>query len=141
MLELFGDQETIVTTLNNKDLTEAKERPAGMMPGDDALLEVYRKLRPGEQPSLEAAVKHLVPLLFDDHRYDLSRVGRYKYNKKLALAPRVMGHTLAQPVIDTATGEILADEGEKLTRARAIELEKKGSTPSISAWMTTRSSR
>ncbi len=126
VLELFGDQETIVTTLNNKDLTEAKERPAGMMPGDDALLEVYRKLRPGEQPSLEAAVKHLVPLLFDDHRYDLSRVGRYKYNKKLALAPRVMGHTLAQPVIDIATGEILADEGEKLTRARAIELEKKG---------------
>ena len=126
VLDLFGDQETIVTTLNTKDLTEAKERPAGMCPGDDALLEVYRKLRPGEQPSLEAAVKHMVPLLFDDHRYDLSKVGRYKYNKKLALAPRIMGHVLAQPVIDTATGEILAEEGEKLTRARAIELERKG---------------
>ena len=126
VLDLFGDQETIVTTLNTKDLTEAKERPAGMCPGDDALLEVYRKLRPGEQPSLEAAVKHMVPLLFDDHRYDLSKVGRYTYNKKLALAPRIMGHVLAQPVIDTATGEILAEEGEKLTRARAIELERKG---------------
>ena len=126
VLELFGDQETIVTTLNTKDLTESREHPGDLCPGDEALLEVYRKLRPGEQPSLEAAVKHLVPLLFDDHRYDLSKVGRYKYNKKLALTPRIMGRVLAQPVIDLSTGEILADEGEKLTRARAMELERKG---------------
>ena len=117
VLEIFGDHDTIVTTLQGKDTTKS---------GDEALLEVYRKLRPGEPPTQESAVKHLVPLLFDEHRYDLSRVGRYKYNKKLGLAVRIMGHTLAQPVINELTGEIIAEENELLTRDKAWEIEKAG---------------
>lgn len=117
VLEIFGDHDTIVTTLQGKDTTKS---------GDEALLEVYRKLRPGEPPTQESAIKHLVPLLFDEHRYDLSRVGRYKYNKKLGLAVRIMGHTLAQPVINELTGEIIAEENELLTRDKAWEIEKAG---------------
>ncbi len=117
VLEIFGDHDTIVTTLQGKDTTKN---------GDEALLEVYRKLRPGEPPTQESAVKHLVPLLFDEHRYDLSRVGRYKYNKKLGLATRIMGHTLAQPVVNELTGEIIAEENELLTRDKAWEIEKAG---------------
>ena len=78
------------------------------MQGDEALMEVYRKLRPGEPPTIESAVKHLSQLLFDPRRYDLSRVGRYKYNKKLSLVPRITGKTLSRPVADPRTGEILA---------------------------------
>ena len=132
LLELFGDQESIVTTLNSKDpienraVKEGEARETGLRPGDEALLEVYRKLRPGELPSLESAVKHLVPLLFDEHRYDLSRVGRYKYNKKLGLAVRIMGHTLSRPAVDELTGEIIADAGELLTREKAWQIEKAG---------------
>ncbi|PWL45894.1 MAG: DNA-directed RNA polymerase subunit beta, partial [Clostridiales bacterium] len=117
VLEIFGDHDTIVTTLQGKDTTKS---------GDEALLEVYRKLRPGEPPTQESAIKHLVPLLFDEHRYDLSRVGRYKYNKKLGLAVRIMGHTLAQPVVNELTGEIIAEENELLTRDKAWEIERAG---------------
>ena len=117
VLELFGDQDTIVTTLNGKDTTKN---------GDDALLEVYRKLRPGEPPTQESAVKHLVPLLFDERRYDLSKVGRYKYNKKLGLAVRIAGHTLAAPVVNELTGEVIAEADELLTREKAREIEQAG---------------
>ncbi|MCI8601211.1 MAG: DNA-directed RNA polymerase subunit beta [Oscillospiraceae bacterium] len=131
VLDLFGDQETILTTLNGKDSVEnraaqGEPRESGLCPGDEALLEVYRKLRPGELPSLESAVKHLVPLLFDEHRYDLSRVGRYKYNKKLGLAVRIMGHTLSRPAVSDLTGEVIADAGELLSREKAWQLEKAG---------------
>ena len=117
VLDIFGDQDTIVTTLQSKDTTKN---------GDEALLEVYRKLRPGEPPTQESAVKHLVPLLFDERRYDLSRVGRYKYNKKLAMAVRIAGHTLAQPVVNELTGEIIAEENEVLTREKARMIEQAG---------------
>ena len=117
VLELFGDQDTIVTTLNGKDTTKN---------GDEALLEVYRKLRPGEPPTQESAVKHLVPLLFDERRYDLSKVGRYKYNKKLGLAVRIAGHTLAAPVVNELTGEVIAEADELLTREKAREIEQAG---------------
>ncbi|MBQ4051412.1 MAG: DNA-directed RNA polymerase subunit beta, partial [Oscillospiraceae bacterium] len=132
VLDLFGDQESIVTTMNSKDPIENRApregevRETGLCPGDEALLEVYRKLRPGELPSLESAVKHLVPLLFDEHRYDLSRVGRYKYNKKLGLAVRIMGHVLSRPAVSELTGEIIADAGERLSREKAWEIEKAG---------------
>ena len=128
VLELFGDQESIITTLNSgKDTTEKlSEDQHDLCPGDAALLEVYKKLRPGELPSLESAVKHLVPLLFDEHRYDLSRVGRYKYNKKLGIAVRIMGRTLSRPAVSELTGEIIADAGETLTREKAWQIEKAG---------------
>ncbi len=117
ILEIFGDSATVVTTLQGKDTTKN---------GDEALLEIYRKLRPGEPPTPESAIKHLVPLLFDEHRYDLSRVGRYKYNKKLGIALRLTGQTLAQPVVNELTGEIIAEENEVVTREKALEIEKAG---------------
>ena len=117
VLEIFGDCDTIVTTLQGKDTTKN---------GDEALLEVYRKLRPGEPPTQESAIKHLVPLLFDERRYDLSKVGRYKYNKKLAMGVRIAGHTLAQPVVNELTGEIIAEENEVLTREKAKMIERAG---------------
>ena len=115
--EIFGEDERLATTILNKD---------GTKNGEEALLEVYRKLRPGEPPTIESAVKHLAPLLFDEHRYDLSKVGRYKYNKKLAIGNRIAGHTLAANVVNELTGEVIATEGEKLTRERAYEIEKAG---------------
>ncbi len=101
--------------------------------GEEALLEVYRKLRPGEPPTIESAVKHLVPLLFDERRYDLSRVGRYKYNKKLAIGNRLVGQILAEPVVNELTGEVIAAAGQKLNRETAMEIEKAGVS---SAWIT-----
>ena len=115
--EIFGEDERLATTILNKD---------GTKNGEEALLEVYRKLRPGEPPTIESAVKHLAPLLFDEHRYDLSKVGRYKYNKKLAIGSRIAGHTLAANVVNELTGEVIATEGEKLTRERAYEIENAG---------------
>ena len=115
--EIFGDDVRIVETIGNKDSTKN---------GDEALLEVYRKLRPGEPPTIESAVKHIVPLLFDEHRYDLSRVGRYKYNKKLQISARLAGHTLAQPVADPATGELLAEAGVKVSKELAQEIQEAG---------------
>ncbi len=115
--DLFGRNVYLVKTIENKD---------NEMLGDEALLEVYRKLRPGEPPTLESAVKHLAQLLFDPRRYDLSRVGRYKYNKKLSIVHRVTGKTLARPAADPRTGEVLAEAGERLTREKARLLEAKG---------------
>lgn len=115
--EIFGEDERISTTILNKD---------GTKNGEEALLEVYRKLRPGEPPTIESAVKHLVPLLFDEHRYDLSKVGRYKYNKKLAIGNRIANQTLAQNVVNELTGEIIATEGQKLTRDQAMDIENAG---------------
>ena len=115
--EIFGEDRQLAATIFNKDVTKH---------GDEALLEVYKKLRPGEPPTIESAVKHLVPLLFDERRYELSKVGRYKYNKKLALSPRLAGLVVAENVIDPLTGELLAEAGEKISRERAQEIEKKG---------------
>ena len=115
--ELFGRNVYLVKTIESKDSD---------MQGDEALLEVYRKLRPGEPPTIESAVKHLSQLLFDPRRYDLSRVGRYKYNKKLSLVPRITGKTLSRPVADPRTGEILAEAGTLLSRDAAKMLEARG---------------
>ncbi len=115
--EIFGEDERIVQTITNKDNTKN---------GEEALLEVYRKLRPGEPPTVESAVTHLRNLFFDDRRYDLSRVGRYKYNQKLAISGRLTGQVLARPVINEMTGELLADAGELITHAKAEEIERAG---------------
>ena len=116
ILGLFGNDPTLRATIE-KDTSKSVE---------DGLLEVYRKLRPGEPPTVESAQTHLDNLFFDPRRYDMSRVGRYKYNKKLAIGLRLAGQTLAQPVIDPMTGEILAEAGEVLTREKAAQIERAG---------------
>ncbi|MBP1736685.1 MAG: DNA-directed polymerase subunit beta [Oscillospiraceae bacterium] len=116
ILELFGEDTRILATLE-KDTCKTYE---------EALLEIYRKLRPGEPPTVDSAENLLNSLFFDPRRYDLSAVGRYKFNKKLTLWNRISGHTLALPVADPTTGEIIAEAGEVLTRERAQELDHRG---------------
>ena len=115
--EVFGEDTRIVETITNKDSTKN---------GEEALLEVYRKLRPGEPPTVESAVTHLKNLFFDDRRYDLSKVGRYKYNKKLGIALRLCGQTLSQPIVNELTGEVMAEAGQVVKRDLAWEIEKAG---------------
>ena len=105
ILERFGDDRRIVATLE-KDTCKTYE---------EAMLEIYRKLRPGEPPTLDSAETLLQNLFFDPHRYDLSTVGRYKFNKKLTFWTRAKGQKLAMPVADPATGEILFEDGHVLT--------------------------
>ncbi len=116
LLDFFGDDERIHATIE-KDITKNTE---------EALLEVYRKLRPGEPLTVENSQQHLESLFFDPRRYDLSRVGRYKYNKKLGIANRLAGCRLSRPVADPLTGEILNEAGDLINRARALELEDAG---------------
>ncbi len=116
ILELFGEDPRIVATLE-KDACKTYE---------EALLEIYRKLRPGEPPTVDSAESLLNALFFDPRRYDLATVGRYKFNKKLAIWSRLAGQKLAMPVSDPTTGEIIAEPGEVLTRERAHELDAKG---------------
>ena len=115
IIDYFGEDERLVATIE-KDTTKNQE---------EALLEVYKRLRPGEPPTLETAQAHLDGLFFDPHRYDLSRVGRYKYNKKLGMADRLNGQILAEPVI-SPQGEFLADAGEKIDKIKAMEIEDAG---------------
>ncbi len=113
----YGKDERIEQTILQKDQTANRE---------EALLEVYKKLRPGEPPTVESAENHLNNLFFDAKRYDLSRFGRYKYNKKLGIASRLAGHRLSQPVIDPLTGEILAEAGELVDFDQATKIEAAG---------------
>ena len=114
--EFFGYDPRIEATLE-KDETQNTE---------EALMEVFKKLRPGEPATLETAQTHLDNLFFDPYRYDISRVGRYKYNKKLSLFDRIVGATLSQPVIAPLTGELLAEEGEVVSKEKATEIEQAG---------------
>ncbi len=114
--EFFGYDERIEATLE-KDTTVNTEQ---------ALIEVYKKLRPGEPPALETAQAHLNGLFFDAHRYDLSRVGRYKYNKKLAISQRIAGHTVKETVVSKLTGEIMAVEGDVISEELAYRIEQEG---------------
>ena len=116
ILELFGEDPRIVATLE-KDTCKTYE---------DAMLEIYRKLRPGEPPTVDSAESLLNALFFDPRRYDLSAVGRYKFNKKLAISGRLAGFRLAEDVVDPVTGEVLAEAGKVLTREEAKALESKG---------------
>ena len=118
ILEFFGYDERIKATLE-KDTTINTEQ---------ALIEVYKRLRPGEPPTLETAQAHLDGLFFDPRRYDLSRVGRYKYNKKLGISSRLEGFKVTQPVISELTGEILADAGDMITPELAYRIEQEGVT-------------
>ena len=117
ILDYFGEDERIVATLE-KDQAIKNEK--------DGLLEVYRKLRPGEPPTEDSARTLVNNLFFDARRYDISRVGRYKFNKKLAIAARITGRTLSQAVADPMTGEILAEQNQIVTRELAKLLESRG---------------
>ncbi len=114
--EFFGDDDRIEASLT-KDVTQSEE---------EGLLETYRKLRPGEPPTVESAQSHLNSLFFDDRRYDLSRFGRYKINKKLAIAGRLKGFAPMRDVIDPLTGELLAAKGEVIRFETAQAIEKAG---------------
>ena len=114
--EYFGESERLLATIE-KDVTKNSE---------EALLEVYKKLRPGEPFTVDGATTHINNLFFDPQRYDLSRVGRFKYNKKLSIVERVLGRTLTRPVADPLTGELLAEAGVTVSRALADEFDKKG---------------
>ncbi len=116
ILNLFGEDDRIKATIE-KDVTKNTE---------EALLEVYRKLRPGEPPTVESAQTHIDGLFFDARRYDLSKVGRYKYNKKLSIVQRITGRTALKPVVNPLTGEILVEEGEVITREKAYEMDVAG---------------
>ncbi len=114
--EVFGEDDRILATLE-KDPSKT---------ADEALIEIYKKLRPGEPPSVENARSLIDGLFFDVRRYDISAVGRYKYNKKLSIARRLRGRKLLEAVADPMTGEILAEEGEILTREKANEIARRG---------------
>ena len=116
ILEHFGDDERIVVTLE-KDTCKTYE---------EALLEIYRKLRPGEPPTVDSAQTLIQNLFFDPRRYDLSTVGRYKFNKKLTFWARAKGQMLQEPVADPATGELLFEEGHVLTAADCAEMDAIG---------------
>ena len=116
IVEYFGEDERLNATLE-KDSCKCME---------EALFEVYRKLRPGEPPTLENSQAHLNSLLFDARRYDLSRVGRYKYNKKLAISHRIKNRKISRPIPDPLTGEIIADAGEIITEEKALRIENAG---------------
>ena len=114
--EFFGYDPRLEATLERDETQNTEE----------ALMEVFKKLRPGEPATLETAQTHLDNLFFDPYRYDISRVGRYKYNKKLSLFDRIVGATLSQPVIAPLTGELLAEEGEVVSKEKATEIEQAG---------------
>ena len=116
IIEMFGEDERIKATME-KDPCKSRE---------DSLLEIYRRLRPGEPPTVDSAASYLDSLFFDARRYDVSRVGRYKFNKKMDIWSRLSGQELAEPIADPRTGEILAMPGEVLSRAKAKELSAKG---------------
>ena len=116
MRQLLGEDERLSATLE-ADETKSTE---------DALVEVYKKLRPSEPVTIEGARTYLEQLFFDPRRYDLSRVGRYKYNKKLAIGARIRGKVASRPIVDSMTGEILVDADTVITREMADLVERKG---------------
>ncbi|MBV7276236.1 DNA-directed RNA polymerase subunit beta [Clostridium thailandense] len=114
--EFFGDDERLKASIE-KDNTKTRE---------EALLEIYKRLRPGEPPTVDSAQSLIESLFFDPKRYDLSRVGRYKFNKKLALHLRIANQISAQDIVNLQTGEILVQKGEKISREKSIEIQNCG---------------
>ena len=123
--EVFGESALIQNTLEKEAELFSKDL-GNHTPYEFAMLEIYRKLRPGEPPTVDSCESLMQSLLFDARRYDLSAVGRYKFNKKLDIANRLTNQILAAPLVDPWTGEILADAGETITRERARELADRG---------------
>ena len=116
IIELFGEEPKVLATIE-KDVAKSYE---------EGLIELYKKLRPGEPPTVESSETLLRGMFFDPKRYDLAKVGRYKFNKKLALRNRVKGAVLAENVIDPMTGEVIAEAGMKLTLQLCDEIQNTG---------------
>ncbi|MBN2794991.1 MAG: DNA-directed RNA polymerase subunit beta [Clostridia bacterium] len=116
IISIFGESERLLRTLE-KDSTSSQ---------DEALVEIYKKLRPGEPPNVDNAKSLLFSLLFDDKRYDLAKVGRYKYNKKLGVADRIMEFVAAENIVHPTTGEIIVEEGQRISEKKAFEVENAG---------------
>ncbi|ACA46323.1 DNA-directed RNA polymerase subunit beta [Clostridium botulinum] len=116
IIEFFGEDERLKATIE-KDNTKTRE---------EALLEIYKRLRPGEPPTVDSAESLIESLFFDAKRYDLSRVGRYKFNKKLAIHLRITNQIADQDIVNPQTGEILVQKGEKIDKDKAIEIQSCG---------------
>ena len=116
IIDFFGDQEKILATIEKDPVKTA----------DEALIEIYKKLRPGELPTVDAARNLFDGLFFDNRRYDLSKVGRYKYNKKLGLASRIAKHEAYEDIANPETGEIIVEKGDVITREKAREIQNAG---------------
>ena len=116
IIELFGDEELLKATLNKDTIKDQ----------DEALIEIYKKLRPGELPTVEAAKNLFNGLFYDNRRYDLAKVGRYKFNQKLALATRIEGKVSAKDIVDNETGEVLVQAGETISKEVAKSIQNSG---------------
>ena len=116
ILDVFGEDIRLLATFE-KDTTESRE---------EGLLEIYKRLRPGEPLNVENAESLIMNMFFDPRRYDLAKVGRYKFNKKLAISARIKGRILAEPVADPRTGEIIANEGDAISADLAMQIERAG---------------
>src|SRR5699024_842889 len=104
-------------------LTATLERDEAAQSVEDGLLEIYKRLRPGELLTADSARSLLRSLFFDPKRYDLMRVGRYKFNKKLALAARIADHVAAEDIVSPETGEVLVQAGSAISKAKAVEIQ------------------
>jgi len=122
----FGTDEQIESTLGEDERIKATLQKDGTKSAEEGLIEVYKRLRPGEPPTVESAKSLLDVLFFDAKRYDLAKFGRYKFNKKLSLSQRLSGQKLDKEVVDPRTGEILAEAGEKITRDKAWKIQNAG---------------
>ena len=123
IVNYFGDDVKITSTIEH-DTCQIEADKNGCTASDEALKEIYKKLRPGEPPLVESAQILINNLFFDPKRYDLAGVGRYKFDKKLALTKRIVGYTLSRPVVSPVTGELICEAGEKVTNEIAENLER-----------------
>ena len=116
IIEMFGEEPKILASFG-KDVAENYQ---------EGLLELYKKIRPGEPLAVDSAESLITAMFFDARRYDLAKVGRYKFNKKLALQNRITGRVLAEDVVSVITGEVIAEQGERLTREKATAIQNSG---------------
>ncbi len=125
--DLFGEDKIIKATIEKEraSVKDAGDRPLTV---EDGLIEVYKKLRPTEPPTVDSARTHINNLFFDANRYDMSRVGRYKYNKKLGIANRLENRVVTEAIANPRTGEVMAVAGDKISKKKALEIENAGVT-------------
>ena len=116
IIDMFGEDEKIIATLNKDTVKTA----------DEAIVEIYKKLRPGELPTVDAARNLFNGLFFDNRRYDLAKVGRYKFNKKLNLATRIQGHIAFDNIVNPETGEVLVEKDNMISKEKAVEIQNTG---------------
>ena len=116
MIDVFGEEDKLIATINKDPIKTT----------DEALIEIYKKLRPGELPTVDAARNLFNGLFFDARRYDLAKVGRYKYNKKLCLADRITGRMAAEDIIDNETGEVIVEKDTQISKEQALNIQNLG---------------